>query len=108
MKKEGFWYSKHEPNLPRPEQIWSDKKALHKFLVLLKHTEKKATRKCQKGASKCRICGKNNGSCTFFYKNWTWPDGLIHYVANHNIKPSREFIQFIMVQNYRVYSDPNI
>lgn len=99
-KKEGFWYSKDEPNLPKPKQMketseWVSKKRPRKFSILLSHVEKKAICKGSKGSSICRICKNRNGSRTFFYKNWEWPDGLMHYIKNHNVKPSKEFIRFI-------------
>jgi hypothetical protein len=99
-KKEGFWYSKDEPNLPKPKQMretseWVSRGKPRKFFILLSRVERKARCKGCKGSSICRICKNRNGSCTFFYKNWEWPDGLMHYIKNHNVKPSREFIQFI-------------
>lgn len=74
---------------------WVSKKRPRKFSILLSYVEKKAICKGSKGSSICRICKNRNGSCTFFYKNWEWPNGLIHYIKDHNVKPSKEFIRFI-------------
>jgi hypothetical protein len=45
------------------------------------------------GSSTCRICGKRgNGSSCLTDGTWVWPEGLSHYLEEHNVKPPREFI----------------
>lgn len=46
--------------------------------------------------SLCRICGRLNGCSEFTLGEWQWPSGLRHYVEQHNVKPSDEFIEFIL------------
>lgn len=101
IRKEGFWYSKYEPHFPKPEQmgVWANKENANRFCTLLKRVEKKARCKGYKGSSICRICKKKNGSTTFFYKNWVWPEGLIHYIKEHNVVPSKTFMQFIRMHS---------
>ena len=99
--KEGFWYNedKENKNYPEPkpteDKKWKKKKKF--FLNLLYETESFPFVTCRglKGWSNCRICSERNGSDTFFYKGWEWPSGFSHYIEEHNIKPSKEFIDFI-------------
>lgn len=45
---------------------------------------------------KCLLCSKKNiSSREFMIDNFKWNNGLIHYIEEHNIKPSDRFIDFI-------------
>jgi hypothetical protein len=46
-----------------------------------------------KGSSSCRLCGCINGSADMTDGEWVWPQGLLHYVIVHDVKPpNQEFI----------------
>ena len=108
IKKEGFWKSNEEPNLPMPKSI-SDPSLLRNwkfvkgvFVEMLSRIEKAIKEKeidgafiVYRGYSKCRLCGILNGSYEFEADGWKWPEGYIHYLLIHNVKPSSEFMQFI-------------
>lgn len=48
------------------------------------------------GSSCCRICGMSNGSCDITDDIWVWPEGFLHYIIEHNVKPPQKFIDYIM------------
>jgi hypothetical protein len=48
-----------------------------------------------RGVSKCRLCGKSNGSLEFDFNGYTWPEGLIHYILEHNVIVDNGFINMI-------------
>lgn len=92
-RREGFWFSPAQPKLPLPKtsKSWSP----GNFPRMLKRVQKKASRRSYKGWSTCRICNKGAGSSEYSYKGFTWPSGLIHYITEHNVKPSARFIKFV-------------
>ena len=103
--REGFWYSKYEPHLPMPVASgWTSAEA-QSFAEKLTKVEAKAERMGYMGLSTCRLCpnfgnsappfGKMNGSREFNLEEWTWPEGLMHYIVSHDLKPSAEFVAFI-------------
>lgn len=96
MLKEGFWYSKDEPNLPKPKMMATNPRWAKRFAKWLREVQVRARKRSFKGWSTCRICGHSNGSSEFSYKGVTWPSGLMHYIVDHNVKPSDQFIQFII------------
>lgn len=56
-------------------------------------------------AKNCHICKKRNVSTGLFtLNNIRWEDGLYHYIKEHNIKPSDQFIDFI----FRYQIDPTV
>lgn len=49
-----------------------------------------------KGWSTCRICGKPNGSREFTDGSYYWPEGLVHYVEDHDVViPDSQFLLHI-------------
>lgn len=95
---EGYWYSKSEPQYPHPISNKDKWEGQDKFVNQLINTQFKASKTNYKGWSDCRVCNKMNGSSEFQLDNWKWPEGLLHYIVNHNVKPSQEFIDFINEQ----------
>ena len=93
---EGFWRSRlaADENLPWPEAElnWGDRAA---FLEALDCAETEAEKVAYRGYSRCRICGCNNGFQSFRLDVWEWPSGFRHYVAEHEVRPSRDFELFI-------------
>lgn len=101
QRREGFWKSTEEPDLPMPvaqDTPWEWQEC---FLDLLESLEDKArgrygTITRYRGWSTCRLCGAHNGSVEFRIWEWEWPEGLRHYIEAHNVRPSVEFQEFVM------------
>jgi hypothetical protein len=94
---EGFWRTRidEESELPWPAQAehWPARAA---FLASLSSIEAIAERIAYRGYSKCRVCGCQNGYESLRLGQWEWPAGFRHYVEEHQVRPSGEFVTFIM------------
>lgn len=99
-RREGFWCSAAEPNLPNPQHLSGAWDWPGKFEFLEKLTQVQNNRETRfityRGFSTCRICFKANGSKEFCYQGWYWPEGYEHYIREHNIRPSLAFQELIM------------
>ena len=87
-QREGFWYSKAEPQYPKPaarERKWAGQTA---FVEALTKVQKRANVSQSKGKAPCRICRTPHGAATYNILNWAWPSGFMHYVVDHNVKPA--------------------
>lgn len=91
-RKEGYWYSPAQPNLPKPIQHEKPVKNKAKIVARMKTVAANFSGGMQKGFSTCRICKERNGSCDVSYNGFTWPIGYIHYVEKHNVHPTQEFL----------------
>ena len=124
-KKEGFWYSEYEKHFPMPEEFkgeWDRDSFLCNLIELedlLMSTyqavvdmyndgdcrpydryQKSGVNVTEsRGFSVCRVCGCANGSRTFVHGGFMWPDGFRHYIEEHNVKPSDEFIEMVGKKN---------
>jgi hypothetical protein len=77
---------------PVPDPAWPGTAA---FLRALDAAEAKAIVVDFMGISKCRLCGRANGSSEFRLRRWGWPEGYRHYIADHQVRPSPEFERFV-------------
>lgn len=99
--REGFWYSKSEPNLPKPISNILTENQARKIYLLIRKKEKKCFENIggivhYKGFSFSRINGKNLGSYEYVLENFRWPgDYAKHYILEHKVKPSNKFLEFI-------------
>lgn len=93
-RREGFWQSSMEPDLPMPvaDVDWPERDA---FLGRFAKAESMARKLAYRGMSRCRVCGKTNGCQTMSLNGWEWPSGFLHYVRDHGVKPSDDFIAFV-------------
>lgn len=57
----------------------------------------------------CLLCEKKNTSHKiYFLDKYSWEDSMIHYIKNHNSKPSDEFIHFIFNLDEDKYFSVNL
>ena len=47
------------------------------------------------GYSTCRICGIDNGTKDLSDGKYMWPEGLVHYVKDHNLRLPKEFEEHV-------------
>lgn len=48
------------------------------------------------GYSACRFCGRNNGCLEFTDGRFVWPEGLAHYVLNHDVRLPEYFVTHVL------------
>lgn len=47
------------------------------------------------GHSRCRLCGKPNGSLELTDGVYVWPEGLAHYIESHQVRLPSEFVEHV-------------
>lgn len=89
----GYWASEREPALPSPEVVEWHPDLRELVVDFLKAGE---VRHRWRGFSTCRICGASNGTTCLTDGVFMWPEGLAHYVEEHDVGIPREFLNHIM------------
>ena len=96
VKHEGYWPTSKDKAIkspwPIPDPAWLGRTA---FLSRLDKLEATAERVYYMGKSLCRLCGCQNGNQEFRFDDWVWPEGYRHYIADHYVRPSEQFEDFI-------------
>jgi len=89
----GYWYSEREPEFPMPT---SADEFEHKDEVI-EYLNNGEVRHRWRGMSSCRLCDlRHNGSRCLTDRKYIWPEGLAHYVEEHNTPLPEEFIKYIL------------
>ena len=88
----GYWRQKENNNedLPWPEEgnlSLDDKKKVTNYLM------KGKEHAAWMGCSRCRICGKGNGSTCLTDGKFVYPEGYAHYILYHNITPDERLLK---------------
>jgi len=96
----GYWASEHQPNLPNPQVFIAEHWKASEKQAVLTHLRTKGEIEHQwMGSSWCRLCATgdaDNGSQCFTDGCYVWPEGFAHYIEDHDVKPSREFIEHVL------------
>jgi len=99
MPREGFWRDRPTQlgdRKPWPEpHHWKREANRLRVVAQLMGVQAKARGSVYKGVSRCRLCGGVNGATEYSYKGWVWPSGLLHYIGEHNVCPSKRFRKFL-------------
>jgi hypothetical protein len=48
------------------------------------------------GYSPCRFCGDNNGALELSDGTYVWPEGLRHYVTDHDVRLPEPFVGHVL------------
>lgn len=91
----GFWYSKYEPHLPHPEDFVSVTWNEEERNLVIDYLKKGNHIEYYKGFSTCRFCNCINGTSDQSDSVYIWPEGYVHYLEHHHVKPDESFIKHI-------------
>jgi len=94
--KVGYWYSQYEPHLPMPTPMDGDQNPEYRQRIV-EYLKAGKTLHAYRGSSSCRVCDlRVNGSKDFTDGTYVWPQGLAHYVEEHNTKLPDDFVEHIL------------
>ncbi len=97
---EGYWFNYHYEDKMYPMPKGLDVSVDQQFINKMKEVTRGARTEHYLGWSDCRICKVPNGSREYILKKdgitFRYPEGLLHYLEEHNVYPSSIFYEFIM------------
>ena len=94
----GYWHSDREPELPMPD---SNEFVEHEEEIV-QYLKNGREINAYRGSSPCRLCDKrNNGSREQSDGTYIWPNGLAHYVEDHNIRLPDKFVEYLRMINFK-------
>ena len=91
----GHWYSKHEPDLPNPKDHVDSKWDSDERNMVINYLDSGEVDRRYRGSSSCRFCDCVNGSTSLTDGTYIWPQGLSHYLREHKVRLSQEFISHV-------------
>lgn len=107
MKRVGFWFSAEEPHLPDPTQFVDSSWDMGERIKVIRYLrDGRFTGEHQNNAT-CRMGCRSNygmGRHDMTDGEYSWPEGFVHYVESHSVKPAEDFLQHIRNNFYRIPS----
>lgn len=105
----GYWHSDSSPRFIHPKHLvgkYKDEGLKNKICYYLRNAKLHTS---WMGFSYCRFeCGcQDMGTVDKYDNNWIWPEGLEHYVRDHNVILPEEFIE-TMRKNDFTPPDPDL
>jgi hypothetical protein len=102
----GYWSDPNESvewsvGFPDPQDLIWDW-GLRERLCVLNHLRNGKVFRRFMGLSTCRICGESLGCEELTDGKWAWPQGLAHYVEEHNVRLPEEFIRYSLNPELRL------
>ena len=100
MKEVGFWNNLRNdyPEYPMP----LENKANYNVERMFDYLSNGALAGGYRGTSYCRICRDRNGSKEYIDGFFLWPEGLAHYVKEHQIELPSDFVNHVESNGYSI------
>lgn len=64
--------------------------------IVVRHLQTGTLVNQYRGLSPCRFCGRHNGSAELTDGSFCWPEGLAHYLTDHDVRLPEEFVEHVM------------
>lgn len=89
----GYWRgSDPHDHWPDPEDFVDPGWDVDERRIVTRYLQSGLIAKSFMGYSSCRFCGRNNGNLELSDGEFIWPEGLAHYVDEHDVRLPAEFV----------------
>lgn len=91
----GYWRGEGRPNLPNATDFVDASWDEDERFEVIAHLEHAMIVRKQMGCSRCRFCGALNGSLELSDGTYVWPEGLAHYLREHDLRLPQMFVDHV-------------
>jgi len=105
LKRFGYWWSPEEPELPHPRDYVDASWGAGERQSVVAYLTNAYYLYPWMGFSWCRLgCPDSTymGAWDMTDGTWLFPEGLVHYVAHHGVKPREEFLEDVRRAGFRM------
>lgn len=88
----GYWTGEFAPGWPDPADFVDDTRDTHERDSVADYLGRGFVVRAYMGFSPCRLCGKDNGCLELSDGTYVWPEGLAHYVVDHDVRLPERFV----------------
>lgn len=105
MRLIGYWKDEQHPNLPDPASLVDATWDQDERIVVSAYFVRGTVARAFMGLSPCRICGVNNGSVEYTDGVYLWPEGFVHYIYEHGVRPPSPVVAHAMERMASIEAD---
>jgi hypothetical protein len=101
-KEVGFWRELDSPlagfdHRPHPSALVDPRWSPAERAKVVAYLRSGRVRERYFGHSHCRLCSLAENGCADLTDGvWVWPDGFVHYVQAHFVKPPQAFVDHVL------------
>ena len=97
----GYWRgpSVDDYDLPDPRNLVNNNQDPVIKEKIINYLESGTVKDYYMGFSLCRFCNCVNGCADMTDGIYVWPEGLLHYVKDHNVELPEEFVDYVLEAN---------
>tara|TARA_R110002072_G_scaffold302713_1_gene487909 strand:- start:948 stop:1358 length:411 start_codon:yes stop_codon:yes gene_type:complete len=93
----GYWRSEQEPDFPDPSAFIDEDWDPSQRAEVAAYLARGARVMTFAGYSTCRMCGfARKGDSCLNDERYVWPEGLVHYLEEHGLRPPGEFVRHVL------------
>ena len=97
----GYWKEEGKDNYIDPNLLVDPKWKTQDKNKIIQYLKSGSFHEGYFGWSNCRVCGKRNGGTELTDGFWYWPEGLTHYVEDHDVRLPEEFISYMRLGKFK-------
>lgn len=98
MRLIGFWRGDRAPDWPDVERFVDASWDEQERDLVATYLGSGQVWRWSPGVSRCRFCEKPNGAATWTDGVYAWPEGLAHYVEEHQVRLPQEFVDHVLAR----------
>lgn len=92
----GYWRGKGVEGWPDPSEFMDFTWDVDERDIVVDYLRRGFVVRAYMGYSPCRMCGRGNGSLELSDGVYVWPEGLTHYLADHDVRPPEPFVSHVL------------
>jgi hypothetical protein len=91
----GYWQDERDPGWPDPSRYIDPGWDASERESVAGHLRRGFVARAYLGRSRCRICAAEVGSLELSDGTFIWPEGLVHYVEEHQVRLPARFTEHV-------------
>ncbi|GAB3831962.1 hypothetical protein [Kribbella italica] len=96
LKLIGYWGGPSAQDWPNPHEFVDPSWDRDERETVREYLEDGFVLRAFGGISRCRFCDQPNGALERTDGQWYWPDGLAHYLAEHDVRLPQSFVDHVL------------
>lgn len=102
----GYWRNDQHPEYPDPRDMVDSTWDEDDRFVVVGYLKAGTYFRHYMGLSPCRFCGRHNGASEYTDGVLVWPEGLSHYVDEHDVRLPRAIEDYVLRRVARLEDAP--
>ena len=106
LERLGYWVGRSESGWPDPRSFVDASWDADQRAEVALHLRQGIVARRYMGHSQCRFCGMRVGALELSDGSYIWPQGLAHYVEEHDVRLPQRFVEHVIMMREALEDAP--